>query len=76
MAGVCLARHAGFCFGVRRAMETAERCAPAVTLGPIIHNPQAVKRLEGLGVVAVASPEDVPKGARAVIRSHGIGRRT
>ncbi len=76
MAGVCLARHAGFCFGVRRAMETAERCAPAVTLGPIIHNPQAVKRLEGLGVVAVESPADVPEGARAVIRSHGIGRRT
>ena len=45
---VVLARHAGFCFGVRRAVETAEGAAPAVTLGPIIHNPQVVERLTGL----------------------------
>ena len=70
-----LARHAGFCFGVRRAVETAEKNAPACTLGPIIHNPQVVAELEGRGVVSVASPEEVPEGARVVIRSHGIGRR-
>ncbi|MBQ6374198.1 MAG: 4-hydroxy-3-methylbut-2-enyl diphosphate reductase, partial [Clostridia bacterium] len=69
-----LARHAGFCFGVRRAVETAERYAPAVTLGPIIHNPQVVSSLGERGVVSVDALSDVPGGARVVIRSHGISR--
>ena len=69
-----LAKHAGFCFGVRRAVETAERSAPAITLGPIIHNPQVVDDLRDLGVTSVDTPEAIPAGARVVIRSHGIGR--
>ncbi|MBR0368653.1 MAG: bifunctional 4-hydroxy-3-methylbut-2-enyl diphosphate reductase/30S ribosomal protein S1 [Clostridia bacterium] len=69
-----LARHAGFCFGVRRAVETAERSAPAMTLGPIIHNPQVVSRLEGMGVRAIDSPEAATAASKVVIRSHGIGR--
>ena len=69
-----LAKHAGFCFGVRRAVETAEKAAPAITLGPIIHNPQVVQRLEGLGIRSADRPEDIPAGARAVIRSHGVSR--
>ena len=75
IARILLARHAGFCFGVRRAVETAERSAPAVTLGPIIHNPQVVSRLRDLGVTAIETPEQAETGARVVIRSHGIGRR-
>ena len=71
---VVLARHAGFCFGVRRAVETAEGAAPAVTLGPIIHNPQVVERLTGLGVGSVGDLSDVPPGSRVVIRSHGVGQ--
>ncbi|MGX8705722.1 MAG: 4-hydroxy-3-methylbut-2-enyl diphosphate reductase, partial [bacterium] len=70
-----LARNAGFCFGVRRAMDTAKQSAPAVTLGPIIHNPQAVEQLRALGVTAIEAPEDAEPGAKVVIRSHGIGRR-
>ena len=69
-----LAAHAGFCFGVRRAVEAAEGCAPAVTLGPIINNAQAVAALAEKGVCAVASIEDVAPGSRVVIRSHGVGR--
>ena len=69
-----LARHAGFCFGVRRAVETAERSAPAVTLGPIIHNPQVVARLSRMGVTSVDDPERIPEGSRVVVRSHGVGR--
>ena len=69
-----LARHAGFCFGVRRAVETAQRSAPAVTLGPIIHNPQVVQSLAALGVTSAGAPSDIPEGARVVIRSHGVGR--
>ena len=72
--GVILAQHAGFCFGVRRAVEAAEQVAPAITLGPIIHNPQVVQRLKTLGIASADRPEDIPPGARAVIRSHGVSR--
>ncbi len=76
IARVVLASHAGFCFGVRRAVETAERSAPAMTLGPIIHNPQVVASLAGIGVKSADGPEDIPPGSKVVIRSHGIGRET
>ena len=69
-----MASHAGLCFGVRRAVEAAEKAAPAVTLGPIIHNPQVVSRLESLGVRSVERVEEIPSGARAIIRSHGVSR--
>ena len=74
IAKVLLATHAGFCFGVRRAVETAEKAAPAITLGPIIHNPQVVQSLAGIGVHSADAPEEIPTGSRVVIRSHGIGR--
>ena len=74
IARVVLARHAGFCFGVRRAVETAQRSAPAVTLGPIIHNPQVVGSLEAIGVKSAEGPQSIDPGARVVIRSHGVGR--
>ncbi len=76
IAAVILARHAGFCFGVRRAVETAQASAPAITLGPIIHNPQVVRSLAEMGVSSADRPEDIPAGARAVIRSHGVDRKT
>ena len=71
-----LASHAGFCFGVRRAVGTAEKAAPAVTLGPIIHSPQVVERLRRMGIVPVDALEEIPDGVRAVIRSHGVDRAT
>lgn len=47
----------GFCYGVRRAMNIAEKAAEthdnAVTFGPLIHNPQVVSRLEARGVPVV-----------------------
>ena len=70
-----LADHAGFCFGVRRAVERAESFAPAVTLGPIINNAQAVRMLEEKGVRAAKNISDIAPGSRVVIRSHGVGRR-
>ena len=70
---VVLAKHAGFCFGVRRAVETAQRSAPAVTLGPIIHNPQVVAQLERIGVKSANALGEIVPGARVVIRSHGVG---
>ncbi len=74
IAAVLLAGHSGFCFGVRRAVETAEGSAPALTLGPIIHNPQVVASLAEAGVHAVSSADEIPEGSRVVIRSHGVGR--
>ena len=74
IARVVLASHAGFCFGVRRAVETAERNAPAMTLGPIIHNPQVVTSLEAIGVRSAGGVDEIPAGSKVVIRSHGIGR--
>ena len=51
---VTLAESAGFCFGVRRAVQKAEQCArgegSVCTLGPIIHNKFVTRRLESMGV--------------------------
>ena len=71
-----LAETAGFCFGVRRAVDIAEKLGrdgvPACTLGSIIHNAHVVDYLAKLGVPSVDSVAEVPKGALAVIRSHGV----
>ena len=73
-----LARSAGFCYGVRRAVEMAEETArqgrPCVMLGSIIHNTDVVRRLEEQGLRTVERPEEVPAGCTVLIRSHGEGR--
>ena len=73
---VTLAKHAGFCFGVKRALDlvTAARrqaSGPICTLGPLIHNPQAVARLEEQGIHPIHSLDQVASGATLVIPSHG-----
>lgn len=72
---VIVAEHAGFCFGVRRAIEialgAAREAPPAFTLGPLIHNPQEVERLSREGLRVARSLEEVPPGATLVIPSHG-----
>ena len=78
---VVLAESAGFCFGVKRAVELVYREAkkhkiPVYTFGPIIHNEEVVEDLERKGVHAVKDMEELsglPKGV-LVIRSHGISR--
>ena len=66
----------GFCYGVRRAMEIAEKTIKsgqkAVTLGPLIHNPQVVDRLAKQGVETVNSVDEITDET-VIIRSHGIG---
>ena len=73
-----LARSAGFCYGVRRAVQMAEMAAeegrPCVMLGPIIHNRDVIAYLESIGVGLVDTPEEVPPGVAVLIRSHGEGR--
>ena len=80
---VRLARKAGFCMGVRRALNLTVDCAfgsryrvgtheqNIYTLGPLIHNPQVVSLLREQGIVPVDAPEDVSDGT-VVIRAHGI----
>jgi 4-hydroxy-3-methylbut-2-en-1-yl diphosphate reductase len=71
-----IAKSAGFCFGVKRAMDIAFEAAhkypkDLYTLGPLIHNPQAVEFLEGLGLRVKGQIEEIPKGA-VIFRSHGV----
>lgn len=72
-----LAEHAGFCFGVKRAMdiviETAEKSDEKIyTLGPLIHNEQVVKYLEDKGVYSIDSIDDIPINSTVIIRTHGV----
>lgn len=72
---VLVARHAGVCYGVERALKLAEEAAgsgrPVHTLGPLIHNPQAVQALRERGVEVAGCLEDAD-GGTLVIRSHGV----
>ena len=72
---VVLARHAGVCYGVERALKLAGEAAATGrevhTLGPLIHNPQAVEALRARGVEVAACVEDAPEGI-LVIRTHGV----
>jgi 4-hydroxy-3-methylbut-2-enyl diphosphate reductase len=71
-----IAQSAGFCFGVKRAMDMALEAVEKYpkdlyTLGPLIHNPQAVRFLEKLGVKVKDRIENIPKGT-VIFRSHGV----
>jgi 4-hydroxy-3-methylbut-2-enyl diphosphate reductase len=73
---ITLAKTAGFCFGVNKAVQTVydllSQNQKVCTLGPIIHNPQLVADLESRGVRIVNSPKEVTAGETLVIRSHGV----
>lgn len=71
-----VAKSSGFCFGVKRAINMAEKCAAEstahiYTLGPIIHNPQVVKKLEDSNVYAKKTIGEITEGT-VIIRSHGV----
>jgi 4-hydroxy-3-methylbut-2-enyl diphosphate reductase len=75
---IVVAKHMGFCGGVRRAVEIAEKAAasaggPVQTWGPLIHNPQVVHRLQEKGV-SVADGNDELNGAAFVISAYGVER--
>ena len=73
-----LAKTAGFCFGVDRAVKLTygllDEGRKVATLGPLIHNPQTVEDLERRGALVADTPADVPTGYEVVIRSHGVPR--
>ncbi len=73
---ILVAPKAGFCFGVKRAIDIAEKAVneksgPIYTLGPIIHNPQVVKKLSQKGVKSIDNVSDGDPGD-LIIRSHGV----
>ena len=73
-----LAKTAGFCFGVNRAVKKVysllDEGKSVATLGPIIHNTEMVNELLSRGVVTIDDPAKTPKGSTLVIRSHGVSR--
>ena len=73
---ITVAKTAGFCFGVDRAIQLVYQLADegkkVCTLGPIIHNPQVVEDLSKKGVRIVSAPEEVKPEETLVIRSHGV----
>ena len=75
---VTVAKSAGFCFGVNRAVELVEQAVRdgkrVATLGPIIHNRHAVNHFEQMGVTVIDSPEEAQPGTTVIIRSHGVTR--
>lgn len=74
-----LAANSGFCFGVRRAIEMAEKTLArgerVYSLGPVIHNPQEIERLEALGLKVIDEVGQAT-GGLLIIRSHGISPET
>ena len=73
-----IAETAGFCPGVRRAVNMVEEAAAkegkTVTYGPIIHNHHVVERFEGMGVREISHYSEAEAGTTVIIRSHGVSR--
>ena len=76
---VTVAKTAGFCFGVQRAVDMAEKACQQYgciwALGDIIHNAHEVGRLEKLGVHKAEDVADIPDGVPVLIRAHGVPER-
>ena len=73
-----IADKAGFCFGVKRALDIVQDVlkdgqGPVCTLGPLIHNPRVVGELGAQGVQVIDDPDAMESGIM-VIRSHGATR--
>ena len=75
---ITVAKYAGFCYGVSRAVELVEKAAAqgkqVYTLGPIIHNRHVVEKFRQMGVRVAEIPEEVPAGSTVIIRSHGVAK--
>ncbi len=76
---IIVAPHAGFCFGVERAIELAEESAKytkegkkVFTYGPLIHNPQEIGRLKTLGINVLENESQLDRDTVLILRSHGI----
>ena len=73
---VVVARYAGYCYGVERALKIADEAGvtltpPIYTLGPIIHNPSVVRRLAERGIAAIDDIDQIREGS-VIVRTHGV----
>ena len=72
---VSVARHAGFCMGVKRAVDGAVKAAqegkPIVSFGELAHNPEVIRRLNAMGISVIHEVEQA-RGKVVLIRSHGV----
>ncbi len=75
---VILADYSGFCFGVKKALDTTfnkisgnKDSGKIYSLGPLIHNPQVVEELKNNGVEVIENIEDI-QDSKVIIRSHGV----
>lgn len=72
-----IAEYCGFCYGVKRAVEMAEKAAAdrinGATLGPLIHNPQFIAELEAKGIACKDDLDQFTAGETVILRSHGVG---
>jgi 4-hydroxy-3-methylbut-2-enyl diphosphate reductase len=75
---IYIADHAGFCFGVKRAVEIAENTLSQLnqdekiySLGPLVHNPQVVEKFNKKGLKVIDNTDELDNG-KVIIRSHGI----
>ena len=72
-----IAEYCGFCYGVKRAVEMAEKaadeCVNGATLGPLIHNPQFIAELEAKGIACKEDLAEFTAGETVIFRSHGVG---
>jgi|SRR3989338_2720708 len=76
MPDIKVAKHAGFCFGVKKAIEIAEQVASknsgkTYVLGQLVHNEKVIKNLENKGMVFVNGIGEIPQNAITVLRAHG-----
>ena len=79
MAEVIRAPHSGFCFGVKRAIDLAEKEADKskediYSFGPLIHNSMVTGALEKKGVFIIDSPDQLKTGDKVIVRSHGTAK--
>jgi 4-hydroxy-3-methylbut-2-enyl diphosphate reductase len=74
---ILIADHAGFCFGVQRSLEMADKAlaerGELACLGSLIHNRQVVSELEARGLKVVSEVDEVEVGGAAMVRAHGAG---
>lgn len=79
MREIIRAENAGFCFGVKQAIEKAERAAEKAdghiySMGSLIHNERVTSDLEKKGIKIISSLDEVKTGEKVIIRSHGEGK--
>ena len=76
MPTIQVAKHAGFCFGVKKAIEIAEEVAQnnkgkTFVYGQLVHNEKVIRDLENKGIIFIDNISEIPQNAVTVLRAHG-----